>query len=390
METALTERRLNIGGGEFPIDGFETIDRTTGQDILPYLKGLEDGSIAELYASHVVEHFGHLECNEVLAEFYRVLAPGGRVRLAVPDFDKLCKAHVDGQFNILPYVYGGQTGADDFHRTGFNYDGMRHALRALGFVGIGKWSSDYKDCSRLPVSLNVLAYKPRVKAEDIFKTTKAVGVMSVGRLLFADAVRCQNKVLPKLGIQVIDLTGAFYRQTMEEVLANSVEQNPDLDWVVTFDHDTVFTRDIFLRMATLFDNHPEIDALAPMQAHRDFEHVLAWTDGKKIDHMAEVFPVSTAHFGMTFIRAKKLREFPHPWFYGKPDEHGRWGKGRVDDDIAFWRKWNEFGNNVYVTPRIAVGHIENVILWPGKDYAPVAQPCSDFLAEGEPPEDALC
>lgn len=381
--------RLNVGGGSHHIEGFTTIDRHEGHDIATVLEKMQDNSIEEIYASHVLEHFGHVECNRIMSEFYRLLKPGGRLRVAVPDFDTLCQLHVDNKTNILPYVYGGQIDGDDYHKTGFNYNGMRHAMRNLGFVGIGRWSSEYQDCSRLPISLNVVSYKPLHEGGEIFKHVKAMAVMSVGRLLFADAVRCQNRVLPSLGIPVVDLTGAFYRQVMETVVSDAVENNPDLDWIVTFDHDTVFNKDIFLRMATLFENHPEIDALAPMQAHRNFESVLAWTDGKELDLMDEVQPVATAHFGMTFIRASKLRDFAHPWFYGKPAPDGRWGDGRVDDDIAFWRKWVASGNNVYVTPRIAVGHIENVILWPGMDYKPVAQPCSDFIAESLPPEDAL-
>ena len=381
--------RINLGGGDKPLSGFVTIDRKEGHDILTWLESQADNSVAEFYASHVIEHFGHIDCNKVLANMFRVLAPGGRLRVAVPDFDVLCKLHVEGKTNILPFVYGGQTNGDDYHKTGFNFNGLRSAMRNLGFVALGRWQSELEDCASMVVSANVEGYKPRLPLNEILKPGKAVAVMSVGRLLFADAVRCMNKVVHKLGIPVIDLTGAFWRQTMETVIDDALRQNPNLEWIITLDHDSVFTMEQFERMAVLFDNHPEIDALAPIQPHRNFESVLAWTDGKTIDTMAEVAQVSTAHFGLTFIRAAKLREFAHPWFYGKPDAEGKWGSGRVDDDIAFWRKWNEAGNNVYITPRVGIGHLENVVLWAGTDYKPVAQPCCDFIAEGLPPEDAL-
>ena len=44
----------------------------------------EDNTVDLIYASHVLEYFDREEVSEVLEEWYRVLKPGGILRLAVP------------------------------------------------------------------------------------------------------------------------------------------------------------------------------------------------------------------------------------------------------------------------------------------------------------------
>ena len=54
---------------------------------------IADGSVAEIYASHVLEHLSYVdELHQALAEFHRVLAPGGTLMASVPDFNLLCQA----------------------------------------------------------------------------------------------------------------------------------------------------------------------------------------------------------------------------------------------------------------------------------------------------------
>ena len=48
---------------------------------------LPDASCAALYCSHVLEHLALDELHAALAESYRLLQPGGRFRLVVPDLE---------------------------------------------------------------------------------------------------------------------------------------------------------------------------------------------------------------------------------------------------------------------------------------------------------------
>jgi predicted SAM-dependent methyltransferase len=52
---------------------------------LPY----EGGSVEVVYSSHMFEHLDRSEAREFLEESLRVLAPGGTIRLAVPDLGRL-------------------------------------------------------------------------------------------------------------------------------------------------------------------------------------------------------------------------------------------------------------------------------------------------------------
>ncbi|MHB8970185.1 MAG: tetratricopeptide repeat protein, partial [Pirellulaceae bacterium] len=82
--------KLHLGCGKRYIPGFFHIDLLAAPhvdllhrvDSLPFV----DNSVGLIYASHLLEHFGRNEVEGVLREWYRVLRPGGLVRLAVPDF----------------------------------------------------------------------------------------------------------------------------------------------------------------------------------------------------------------------------------------------------------------------------------------------------------------
>ena len=68
-----TQRRLNIGCGNLPIDDWENIDRKLGGEAYP-LKSNDgqpypDASFDEVRASHVLEHFSHQEAANVVAEW---------------------------------------------------------------------------------------------------------------------------------------------------------------------------------------------------------------------------------------------------------------------------------------------------------------------------------
>src|SRR2546425_10385369 len=53
----------------------------------------KDESAELVYACHVLEYFDRVEVVDVLREWHRVLAHGGVVRLAVPDFAALAEVY---------------------------------------------------------------------------------------------------------------------------------------------------------------------------------------------------------------------------------------------------------------------------------------------------------
>lgn len=80
--------RLELGAGSRKLPGWTSIDNNGACDITMSLVDqlpFPDESTEEIYASHVLEHFHHPELLHILSECRRVLKPGGRLRLAVPD-----------------------------------------------------------------------------------------------------------------------------------------------------------------------------------------------------------------------------------------------------------------------------------------------------------------
>lgn len=54
-----------------------------------------DNSAAAIYHSHLLEHLDQATAEIFLREIKRVLQPGGVLRIAVPDFEKLARAYLD-------------------------------------------------------------------------------------------------------------------------------------------------------------------------------------------------------------------------------------------------------------------------------------------------------
>lgn len=77
------------------VNGIEYGDSTAS---LP----IADGSVEVLYSSHMLEHLDRAEADSFLREALRLLTPGGVIRLAVPDLNKLTEEYSrDGNANVF-------------------------------------------------------------------------------------------------------------------------------------------------------------------------------------------------------------------------------------------------------------------------------------------------
>lgn len=96
----LRHRQLEIGPGMTPLPGFETLNVRYSRGVT-YVGnasgrlGFPDDTFDEIFASHVLEHIPWYKAETVLSEWLRVLKPGGRLTIWVPDGYKIAKAWVD-------------------------------------------------------------------------------------------------------------------------------------------------------------------------------------------------------------------------------------------------------------------------------------------------------
>jgi predicted SAM-dependent methyltransferase len=167
--------KLNIGGIEAK-DGWKILNSQPGEnidyvsDIRNDLSWFASESCDEIYCSHVIEHLNQQQILQTLKEIRRMLRPGGRLMISVPDLDVLCKLFVHpslnaGQrFHVMRMIFGGQVDAWDFHYIGLNLEILSFYLREAGFDVIEKVESFnlFNDTSNfkpygVAISLNVVA-----------------------------------------------------------------------------------------------------------------------------------------------------------------------------------------------------------------------------------------
>jgi hypothetical protein len=381
-------KRLNLGAGELAIEGFEPRDGKRGDSLYPLPD--EDGSVEEIRASHVLEHFSHTQVAAVLRHWVEKLRPGGLMRIAVPDFEKIARDYLEGKnFDVQGYVFGGHSDERDRHGCGFDRELLTELLLDAGLERLHKWTSEAQDCAALPISLNLGGFKPSGPAKHCAGT---IAVLSAPRFGPVMHFRCAMNAFSRARVPYQIAGGAYWHQVMSEVLESQIE-NPAVRYVISCDYDTVFSYEDVLELYRLMEACAEADAIFPLQSKRASDHALfgiLGKDGKPVDSIAgyqlarNLMPVSHGHFGLTILRAAKLRSFERPWMTGIPSKEGRWGDGKKDADIYFWHHWKETGRTLFLAPRIVVGHLQEMVTWPGKDLKPIYQTTNDYDADGVP------
>lgn len=96
--------RVNVGAGRHVLDGWINVDvqrsarAKRDPDIFSDARKipLPDECANELMAIHLWEHFYPWECDALLAEWRRLLKPGGLLVLELPDLVKCCRNVIDG------------------------------------------------------------------------------------------------------------------------------------------------------------------------------------------------------------------------------------------------------------------------------------------------------
>ncbi|WP_186394429.1 MULTISPECIES: methyltransferase domain-containing protein [unclassified Stappia] len=165
--------KLHLGCGVKHIPGFYHVDALDYPHVdrigpVEDLSFIADGTVGLIYACHVLEHFGRKEYRDVLAEWCRVLAPGGVLRIAVPDFRAAAELYLDPSNGIaLPQVLGllvgGQRDQYDYHKMVFDEETLSAALIEVGFTSVRRW--DWRTTEHSGLDDYSQAYLPHMEKD---------------------------------------------------------------------------------------------------------------------------------------------------------------------------------------------------------------------------------
>jgi len=174
--------KLHLGCGTKILSGFLNIDaRPFDNAIMDNVQTLDsytENSVDLIYACHVLEHIRRLKIANVLKRWHEILKPGGKLRIAVPDFEKVAYLYKNGEpiYNLLGFLYGRQDYELNFHYYCWDFQSMEQDLKEAGFFAVTRYEwretehadvDDYSQCywphmekdTGLLMSLNVEATK---------------------------------------------------------------------------------------------------------------------------------------------------------------------------------------------------------------------------------------
>ena len=176
--------KLHLGCGSNILNGYINIDLyNQSADIklditdLPYF---EDNSVEEIFLNAVFEHLYTFEQNRALKEWYRILKPGGLLRIdSLPDFDEIIKAYINKTkghiketfdlYEVTRYTHGDylpENRIGQMHKDLFTKEKIKNLLENAGFV-ISKIESVCWGHEPNPVNINIIATKGSYEGQTI-------------------------------------------------------------------------------------------------------------------------------------------------------------------------------------------------------------------------------
>lgn len=386
--------KLNLGNQGTYLRGFIGVDHITGDAVYPLTK-YAGGSVSEIYASHVLEHFSHRHTMDVLREWSRVLEPDGKIRIAVPDWDKITDPKVVPDFaQRTMYLFGGHVDKHDRHGALFTAQSLTAQMRHVGFEFVQPWESEIIDCASLPVSLNLGGIKRGFKKKD---NPVVIAVVSQPRIIFADASNALHRSMRLVANKavfrgngkepllddIIYCGGAYWEKALTAGIKSAINHGADL--IVFTDYDTTNAPEDVQKLIDMMQEDTSISAVFAVQASR--HHDAALVQMEYVKYEGDQTPVTLGHFGLTVIRAEVFRDLPHPWLWSMPHPvTGEWDTpGHCDADITFWRILHENGHKVVQANHVQAGHLVLCNKWMTENGV-AYQPIEHYRAFGRPKE----
>lgn len=168
--------RLNVCCGGRILDGYINIDIVAAKgkpppDVIAPMDRvpLPDGCAEEIMCIHGWEHQFLWECDKTITEWKRLLKPGGKLVLELPDIIKCCENIINGfvvggkhtdQLGMWG-LYGDPRSKDKFmtHRWGWSPKTLREFLKGHGLVEIFDEETVYHPAGRKRRDMRITARK---------------------------------------------------------------------------------------------------------------------------------------------------------------------------------------------------------------------------------------
>jgi predicted SAM-dependent methyltransferase len=172
--------RLHLGSAGNYLAGWVNVDLLGMESDLSWdlRSGIPfpDGSAEAVVLEHVIEHFTLADDLDLLAECLRVLAPGGLVRLGVPDFGRYLESYAgDGSFidEVRPgrptrLLALAEVALGHGHRSVWDGETLVRVLDDVGFV-------DARVCAWRESALDPAPDSERRKPESVYAEARKPG-----------------------------------------------------------------------------------------------------------------------------------------------------------------------------------------------------------------------
>jgi autotransporter strand-loop-strand O-heptosyltransferase len=148
--------KINLGCGNDIRPGYINVDKYNNTEAVDYNWDMaklevEDGSVDEIYTSHVFEHIPINEVYEVLEEWERVLRPGGEIVMRLPNLETEVKIWLDTpddrKWFEVHRIFGSQSHEGNTHFNGHNPESLKYLIERFNFkvTKLGTGNRGYGD-----------------------------------------------------------------------------------------------------------------------------------------------------------------------------------------------------------------------------------------------------
>jgi predicted SAM-dependent methyltransferase len=174
--------KVHIGCGSKILSGWVNCDVQAypGVDVVSSFENLsfDAGSVDEIYACHIVEHFSRHEISDLIKKMHGWLREGGKFWIAIPDFGA-CVEHYTKYHDIsalLGLMMGGQKNDYDFHKMLFDFKYLKNVLVESGFKTVERYDRAIHDVSKQGIDDYSAAYLPHMDPNGLLMSLNVLAI----------------------------------------------------------------------------------------------------------------------------------------------------------------------------------------------------------------------